>query len=122
MKPDNVTGSPMNPQNWNLYSYVRGNPVNFNDSTGHQGEETEANGGDPNANVEAQQQIEEEKTGNKDENTPLKGSEVKVYVVEDVKGELGLVALSVSTEGEEPTWCSSKGYEAAWGEQGVKIE
>jgi len=26
MKPDNVTGSPLNPQNWNLYSYVRGQP------------------------------------------------------------------------------------------------
>ena len=37
MKPDNVTGSPLNPQNWNLYSYVRGNPVNMNDPTGHEG-------------------------------------------------------------------------------------
>jgi len=35
MKPDNVTGSPLNPQNWNLYSYVRGNPVNMNDPMGH---------------------------------------------------------------------------------------
>lgn len=37
MEPNNVTGSPMNPQSWNLYSYVKENPMNFNDPNGHEG-------------------------------------------------------------------------------------
>jgi RHS repeat-associated protein len=35
LKPDNIIPNAANPQFWNLYSYVNGNPVNFNDPGGH---------------------------------------------------------------------------------------
>ena len=35
MKPDNILGNLSNPQSFNRYTYVKGNPVNFNDPGGH---------------------------------------------------------------------------------------
>ncbi|HQO21359.1 MAG TPA: RHS repeat-associated core domain-containing protein [Acidobacteriota bacterium] len=35
MKPDNMITNAMNPQSWNLYSYVNNSPINFNDPSGH---------------------------------------------------------------------------------------
>ncbi len=34
-QPDTIVPDPINPQSWNRYSYVRNNPINFNDPTGH---------------------------------------------------------------------------------------
>jgi len=35
LKPDNIPGALMDPQSWNLYAYVRNNPANATDPTGH---------------------------------------------------------------------------------------
>jgi hypothetical protein len=35
LKPDSIVPNPANPQSWNLYTYVKGSPVNFNDPGGH---------------------------------------------------------------------------------------
>ena len=35
LKPDNIPGALTDPQSWNLYAYVRNNPANATDPTGH---------------------------------------------------------------------------------------
>jgi RHS repeat-associated protein len=35
IQPDSIIPNPANPQSWNRYSYVRNNPILFNDPTGH---------------------------------------------------------------------------------------
>lgn len=35
LSPDSIVPNPANPQSFNRYSYVRNNPVNFNDPSGH---------------------------------------------------------------------------------------
>jgi RHS repeat-associated protein len=38
LRPDNIPGALTDPQSWNLYAYVRNNPANATDPTGHQAE------------------------------------------------------------------------------------
>lgn len=35
LQPDSIIPNPANPQSWNRFSYVRNNPINFNDPSGH---------------------------------------------------------------------------------------
>jgi RHS repeat-associated protein len=38
IQPDTIIPDPYNPQSWNRYSYVNGNPINHNDPSGHSAE------------------------------------------------------------------------------------
>jgi RHS repeat-associated protein len=44
-QPDSIVPDPYNPQDWNRYSYVRNNPIRYNDPSGHKECSVDSNGG-----------------------------------------------------------------------------